>query len=85
MDVDLLFTQLSLVIALGACIALIMKLLRQPLIVGHILTGIIAGPVIFNIVDSGDGFTVLSNLGVALLLFIVGLELRPDTMLRLSR
>ena len=36
-----LLTQLSIVIALGSGIALIMHRLRQPLILGHVLTGII--------------------------------------------
>ena len=85
MDSAQLFTQLSLVIALGAGIALIMRLLRQPLIVGHIVTGILAGPGVLNIVQSGGGFNVLSNIGVALLLFVVGLELSVKVISRLSR
>lgn len=85
MDTDSLFAQLSLVIALGAGVALVMRLLRQPLIIGHIITGIIAGPAVFNIIRDESGFTVLSTVGVALLLFIVGLELSLKIISRLSK
>lgn len=85
MTSDALFAQLSLVIALGAGVALIMRLLRQPLIIGHIITGIIAGPAVFNIIQDASGFTVLSTIGVALLLFIVGLELSIKIISRLSK
>ncbi len=43
-----IFTELSVVIAIGAGVALIMRLLKQPLIIGHILTGILVGPAVFN-------------------------------------
>lgn len=85
MDTDALFAQLSLVIALGAGVALIMRILKQPLIIGHIITGILVGPSVFHILQDASGFTVLSTLGVALLLFIVGLELSLSIISRLSR
>lgn len=85
MNVDPIFAQLSLVIALGSVIALIMKVLRQPLIVGHIITGIIAGPMVLDIMKSDEGFTVLSSLGVSLLLFVVGLELSISILSRLKK
>lgn len=85
MDTDTLFAQLSLVIALGAGVSLIMRLLHQPLIIGHIITGILAGPAVFHIIRDESGFTVLSTLGVALLLFIVGLELSLKIITRLSK
>ncbi len=85
MDSAALFTQLSFVIALGAVISLIMRMLRQPLIIGHILTGILVGPSFLNSITDNSGFTILSTLGVALLLFIVGLELSIQIIARLSK
>ncbi|MDB5163573.1 MAG: rane protein of unknown function [Candidatus Saccharibacteria bacterium] len=72
-----IFSELSLVIALGAAIALVMRLIRQPLIIGHILTGIIVGPSLLHLVKSPDTIDVFSNIGIALLLFIIGLGLNP--------
>lgn len=85
MHVAPLFTELSLVLGLGAVVALIMRLMKQPLIIGHIITGILAGPALFNIIHDENGFDVFSKIGVALLLFIVGLELSLKIVSRLSR
>ncbi len=71
------FTELSLVIALGATIALIMRLIKQPLIIGHILTGIIAGPAVLHLVHSESTLETFASIGIALLLFLVGLGLNP--------
>lgn len=80
-----LLTQLSLVMALGSGIAIVMHLLRQPLIIGHILTGIIAGPVVFNVIQDGSSLSILGSFGVVLLLFIVGLELSLKIISRLGK
>ena len=53
-----LFTELSLVVALGAGIAAIMHRFKQPLIIGHILTGLIAGPTVLNVIHDDTAFGV---------------------------
>lgn len=52
-----------------------MRLLKQPLIIGYILTGIAAGMV--GMVRSTEALSAFSQFGVALLLFMVGLGLNP--------
>ncbi len=79
------FTEISILIALGAGVALIMRLFRQPLIIGHIITGVIAGPALFNIIHSESSFAGLSSMGVALLLFIIGLDLSLKVFSRLGK
>lgn len=79
------FSEISIVIALGALIALIMKALRQPLIIGHIITGVIAGPALLNIIHADSSFAGLSSMGVALLLFIIGLDLSMKVFSRLGK
>jgi len=71
------FTEITLLIALCAGIAMIMRLLRQPLIISYIITGLIVGPSLLNIVNNVETIEVLGKFGVALLLFIVGLGLNP--------
>ena len=71
------FSELSLVILLATGVSLLMRVLRQPLIVGHILTGLIAGPYFLNILKAQETLEVLSKLGITALLFIVGLSLSP--------
>jgi len=72
-----IFVQISLVLGVAVVISLIMRLLRQPLIIGYIITGIIVGPAVFGIVQKGDALESFAHIGVALLLFIVGLGLHP--------
>ncbi len=71
------FTELSIVIAIAAVISLIMRLIRQPLIIGYILTGLIVGPAILNIANNRETIEVFSSIGISLLLFIIGLGLNP--------
>ncbi|MFH0701576.1 MAG: cation:proton antiporter [Candidatus Woesearchaeota archaeon] len=72
-----LFTEISLIIILVIVISIIIRLLKQPLIVGYILAGILAGPLFMKVITINDAFTAFSQVGVALLLFIVGLGLNP--------
>jgi CPA2 family monovalent cation:H+ antiporter-2 len=54
---------------------LVAQLLRQPLIVGYILAGVVVGPYTGGItVSQPDEIAVLAEIGVALLLFTLGIE-----------
>ncbi|MBL8160307.1 cation:proton antiporter [Candidatus Saccharibacteria bacterium] len=79
------FAELSLVIALATAISLIMRWLKQPLLVGYILTGILAGPSVLHLIENGPAFESFSEIGIALLLFIIGLELRLSVIKTLGR
>lgn len=76
------FVELAAVIVIATAIAGVMRLLKQPLIMGHILTGLIVGPQILGLFQDGDThtFEAFSQLGVAILLFIVGLSLSPKVI-----
>ena len=77
---DNVFSGLSLIIVIGAAVALIMRIIGQPLIIGHIITGILVGPAIFNVAKSPEALKIFSDLGIALLLFIIGLGLNPKVV-----
>ena len=80
-----IFTQISLVIAVAGVISLIMRFLRQPLVLGYILTGILVGPSMLNIVHARDAFETFSQIGIALLLFIIGLGLNAGVIRGLGK
>lgn len=82
---DTVFVGLSLIIVIAAIMALIMRLIGQPLIIGHILTGIIVGPAVLHIAKSPDTLALFSDLGIALLLFIIGLGLNPRVIKEVGR
>ncbi len=79
------FSGLSLIIVVGAAIALAMRLLGQPLIIGHIITGILVGPAVLHVAKSPDTLTIFSDIGIALLLFIIGLGLNPRAVREVGR
>jgi Kef-type K+ transport system membrane component KefB len=71
------FTELTLILAIAAAIAALMRLLKQPLIMGYIITGLLVGPSLFNLIKFQETLNIFSQLGIAFLLFIVGLNLSP--------
>lgn len=80
-----IFSEITLLVAVAAGISLLMRLLRQPLIIGYILTGLIVGPATLGLVQSPEMLGLLGKFGIALLLFIVGLGLNPKTIKEVGR
>jgi Kef-type K+ transport system membrane component KefB len=80
-----IFTELSLVIAVTAAISILMKAIRQPLILGYILAGLLVGPSALNLIHSTELFEAFSKLGIALLLFIIGLGMNVTELRKLGK
>jgi Kef-type K+ transport system membrane component KefB len=74
------FMQFALILLLVFAVSLIMRMLKQPLIIGYIISGIIAGPFFLNLVHESEVISVFSEMGIAFLLFIVGLQLSPKVI-----
>src|ERR1044072_6510834 len=70
-----IFFQLSIVMALAAGVSLLFRALKQPLIVGYLITGFLAGPSLFGVIHNHEAFESFSQIGITLLLFIIGLGL----------
>lgn len=79
------FYGISLIIGIGALVSLIMKSFRQPLMIGYILTGVLVGPAVLQVLHSPDSLTVFGELGIALLLFIIGLGMNPRVVKEVGR
>jgi Kef-type K+ transport system membrane component KefB len=69
------FAEIALLLGLAALVGFGGLLLRQPLIVSFIAVGLLAGPSVLNIVQSNEQIELLSHLGIAVLLFLVGIKL----------
>jgi len=78
------YTEVSLILLAAAVLGAIGLLLRQPLIIVYILLGIALGPSGIKLVQSQDVVDLLAQVGVAILLFLVGLELNPDYVRRIG-
>lgn len=78
------FLEISIVLALATLVSFIMKYLKQPLIVGYILTGIVAGPYFLDVMHSHEMLELFSKLGITILLFIIGIHLSPKIIKELG-
>ena len=65
---------LGFIVIGAAAFAFLGKLLRMPSIVAYIIAGIFLGPIL-GLVEMDDSLNLISELGIALLLFLIGLEL----------
>jgi Kef-type K+ transport system membrane component KefB/Trk K+ transport system NAD-binding subunit len=74
------FSEIGVLIAVATIISLIMRFLKQPLIVGHIITGFLVGHYALGIFQSMEMLELFSHLGIAFLLFSVGLNLNPKVL-----
>lgn len=74
------FVEISALLVVASIISIIMRFLRQPLLIGYIITGLLVGPAFFGFVESGESLETFSSFGIALLLFIVGLGLNPKVI-----
>ena len=79
------FIQISLVILIVLAASFIMRILRQPLIIGYIISGIIVGPYFFGVLPGIKEIQTFSEFGIAFLLFIVGLHLSPKIVKEVGR
>lgn len=80
-----LFFELTTILILAGLVSFLVSLLRQPSIVGYILTGLIVGPLGFYHIQQGDVFSALAEIGITLLLFMVGLQLDVSQLKRIGR
>lgn len=63
----------------------VLRRLGQPGVVGELLGGFVVGPFGLGLVTPGDTELVFAELGVVVLLFSVGLEVRTDDLFRVGR
>lgn len=75
-----IFFELSIVVAIATLLSIFMRIIKQPLIIGYIITGIVLGPFALNVVQPSDTLVAFSEIGIAFLLFIVGLNLNFKTL-----
>jgi CPA2 family monovalent cation:H+ antiporter-2 len=75
---------LVIIIAAAAVGGLVARWLRQPVIVGYLIAGIMVGPFTPGPVASLDRVRFLTEIGVALLLFVMGSEMAPSQFRRIG-
>ncbi len=75
MNFSSVFHELAAILMLAGVIGVVALKLRQPLIIGYIVAGILVGPAALNWVSGGSELKLLASVGISVLLFVVGLKL----------
>ena len=83
-DVTLL-RDISLGIVFAVAAAHVARVIRQPLLLGYIAGGVLLGPHGLGLVSSNESVELISEIGLVLLLFIIGLEIELRELRRLGR
>jgi Kef-type K+ transport system membrane component KefB len=83
--VENIFLDLTVIICLAAVLSLIFRLLKQPEILAYILTGIIIGSFHLFQNSSESMLQAMSQVGVTLLLFMVGLEIKVSELFSIGK
>jgi Kef-type K+ transport system membrane component KefB len=69
------FQEIAALLSLSAVLGMLAVRLRQPLIIAYILVGILAGPAVMNLAGDHSSISLLAEIGITVLLFVVGLKL----------
>lgn len=83
-EIPFLF-KLSVILVISLIISLILNLIRQPLIIGYILTGVLVSSYLISSLETKSIVSIFAELGVAFMLFIVGLELKLKIIKEVGR
>ncbi len=83
MNFDNIILELVLIFSGAAVIATLFLYLKQPIIVAYIVLGMAIGPGGVALIDNAEHIEKLSQVGIILLLFLLGIELQPDRLLKL--
>ena len=79
------FTEIGLVVVCCTLLAWVTNLIKQPLILGYVVAGILLGPWGLDYIPSLSTVSEISHVGIALLLFLAGLVLHPSRLAQLPK
>ncbi len=85
MHIPPLLSELIIIFLISIVVNTLCSRLRLPTTVGFLLTGVLCGPSLMGIVHDRHSIDILSEMGVALLLFTIGLELSGDALAHLKK
>ena len=81
-----LLTSIGFSIIVAAILAFLARRLNQPLILGYILAGAVLGPHVgFHVVSDEASIELIAEIGLILLLFLIGLEISLPRLLQAGR
>jgi len=75
---------MALVMCVAALATVICQLLHQPVVVGYLVAGMVVGPNVPGVYSNTERVQLVSELGVTLLVFSIGLEFKFRRLMRLA-
>ena len=69
-----LFLIIALILLSTKALAIFMKTIHMPQVIGALVAGVLLGPAVFNLVQPSETISVIAEFGVVLLLFTAGME-----------
>ncbi|MFV2003853.1 MAG: cation:proton antiporter [Gammaproteobacteria bacterium] len=83
MDYQNIIFEFVLIFGGAALFATVFLYLKQPIILAYIALGVFAGPLGFSLIEHPEHIERLSHVGVILLLYLLGINLKPDRLYHL--
>ena len=80
-----LFDEVIILFLLSILVNLACSRIKLPATVGFLLTGVLCGPSMLGLVSDEKTIENVADLGVAMLMFTIGMELSGDALNRLKR
>ena len=82
---ELILREIVVLFILSIIVVLICIRFRLPSIVGFLLTGVLCGPSALGLIPSPEAVDTLADVGVAFLMFSIGMELSGKELVRLKK
>jgi CPA2 family monovalent cation:H+ antiporter-2 len=83
MCIENTLTEIAIVITAALLCGILLEKIKQPAILGYILAGVILGPSLFALIKNRAIVSELAELGVLMLLFVVGMELNVRSFVKI--
>ncbi|RJP64260.1 MAG: sodium:proton exchanger [Candidatus Abyssobacteria bacterium SURF_17] len=84
MEFWILFLDVVILLAVALMLGVVFERFKQSAILGYLAAGTILGPGALNLISSRDAVSAMAELGVALLLFTIGLEFSWNRLRRMG-
>lgn len=84
MDYEIL-KDVLIIFSLSTLVNFLFTRIKVPTLVGYLLTGIVAGPYLLNIIRSPKEIELMAELGVVILMFTIGMEFSLKHLLKIRQ
>lgn len=77
--------QVLIILAAAVLTGEVFEQFRLPSVAGELLSGIILGPTVFNLISTNDQIQAVSSLALFFVIFLIGFEMKTDSLRKYLR